>query len=139
MGQIFVGSAGNHTFIGGPGVNTVDYSGAPGSVIVDLVHNFAQNGFGGSDSIYNIQIVKGSTHGTTFTGASGNETFVVEGGNNTISGTLPTLLEFTTPTSNAAPFSILNGPDGSIWFTEFNVDRIGRISFGTQLTITEFP
>src|SRR5262249_22582351 len=139
MGQVFVGAAGDHTFFGGPGINTLDYSAAPGTVIVDLIHNFAQNGFGGTDFIYNIQIVKGSTHGSTFIGASGDETFVVGGGNNTISGSLPTLLEFPTPTANASPFSMQVGPDGSIWFTEFNTDAIGRVSFGSQLTLTEFP
>src|SRR5215468_9779786 len=138
MGQVFVGGALGQLFFGGPGVNTLDYSASPGAVVVDLVHNFAQNGFGATDFPYNIQIVLGSTHGSTFTGASGNETFVVEGGNNAISGTLPTLLEFHPPTGNADPFSMVVGPDGrSIWFTEFNTDKIGHVSFGSQVTISE--
>ena len=142
MSQTFVAAAGSRTYFGGAGINTFDYSAAPGSVVFDLIHNYAQNGFGGIDNVYNIQVVIGSTHGTTFTGGSGNETFVVKGGNNTISGSLSTLVEIPTLTLNARPFSMVNGPDGSIWFTEFNTDAIARLSFGspsTGITLTEFP
>src|SRR5262245_38376348 len=139
MGQVFVGGPVSQSFLGGPGINTLDYSASPGAVVVDLLHDYAQNGYGAIDYPYNIQIVIGSTHGSTFTGASGVETFVVKGGNNTISGTLPTFLEFHTPTANADPFSMLVGPDGAIWFTEFNTDAIVRLSFGSQVAIIEFP
>ncbi len=36
--------------------------------------------------------------------------------------------EFPVPTGNAMPFSIVAGPDGALWFTEFGGNRIGRIS-----------
>ena len=38
-----------------------------------------------------------------------------------------TLLEFTVPTAGAALTGITTGPDGAIWFTEFNEGKIGKI------------
>ena len=137
MGQIFVGGPGNHTFIGSPGTNTLDYSAAPAPTNVDLAGDTAQNGFGGTDIVGNIQVVKGGAFGGIFTGGSGAETFVVGGGNNTITGTSPTITEFPLlPTSNAQPFAIITGPDGNIWFSEFNTDKIGRL--GLDGTLVEF-
>ena len=45
--------------------------------------------------------------------------------------------EFRVPTPDAEPFDIAAGPDGSVWFTEFDADKIGRISLSGQ--ITEYP
>jgi streptogramin lyase len=45
--------------------------------------------------------------------------------------------EFSIPTSASAPQGIAPGPDGALWFTEFNGNRIGRIT--TSGTITEYP
>ncbi|HSW88740.1 MAG TPA: C39 family peptidase [Candidatus Saccharimonadales bacterium] len=45
--------------------------------------------------------------------------------------------EFPVPTNNSSPLGITSGPDGNIWFTEANSDKIGRIT--TNGTITEFP
>jgi streptogramin lyase len=36
--------------------------------------------------------------------------------------------EFQVPTAGSAPTSIVRGPDGNLWFTEFSADRIGRIT-----------
>jgi streptogramin lyase len=44
---------------------------------------------------------------------------------------LPTLL-----TNNSSPQSITAGPDGNLWFTENNADKIGRIT--TSGTLNEF-
>jgi streptogramin lyase len=137
MSQTFVGSAGNHTFIGGSGTNTLDYSAATGAASVDLSADKAQNGFGGVDTVGNIQVVIGSKHGGSFKAGSGSETFVVTGGNNVISGTQPTITEFPVlPTANAEPFIITPGPDGNVWFSEFNVNKIGHLSLDG--TLVEF-
>jgi streptogramin lyase len=43
---------------------------------------------------------------------------------------------FTTPSLDSRPFGITVGPDGNLWFTESNSNRIGRIT--TDGVITEF-
>src|SRR5215470_6048646 len=45
------------------------------------------------------------------------------------------LREFSVP-SGGNPFTIVAGPDGALWFTEVNANRIGRIT--TAGAITEF-
>jgi virginiamycin B lyase len=39
-----------------------------------------------------------------------------------------TIAEFPIPTANSTPFSIAAGPDGALWFTEHDANRIGRIT-----------
>jgi streptogramin lyase len=50
-------------------------------------------------------------------------------------GTL--IAEYTVPTPNSGPMGIVTGPDGNIWFTEYDGNKIGRITPGG--VITEFP
>src|SRR5439155_11966802 len=38
--------------------------------------------------------------------------------------------EFPTPTAGSDPINIAAGPDGNLWFTETNVNKIGRITTG---------
>jgi streptogramin lyase len=47
------------------------------------------------------------------------------------------ITEFPVPTVNADVDSIVAGPDGNLWFTENNGNKIGRIT--TAGVITEFP
>jgi len=47
------------------------------------------------------------------------------------------ITEFPIPTANTEPVGIAPGPDGNLWFTEFFVGKIGRIT--TSGTVTEFP
>lgn len=47
------------------------------------------------------------------------------------------LTEYSVPSANSQPTGIANGPDGSLWFTEQSVGKIGRIT--TTGAITEFP
>jgi len=49
----------------------------------------------------------------------------------------PVITEFPLPTASSNPAGITAGPDGNLWFTEFNGNRIGRITPGG--VITEFP
>jgi hypothetical protein len=44
--------------------------------------------------------------------------------------------EFTVPTANSTPRGIVAGPDGNLWFTERNGQKIGRIT--TAGVLTEF-
>jgi streptogramin lyase len=45
--------------------------------------------------------------------------------------------EFSIPTGESAPFGIVAGADGNVWFTEEHAEKIGRITPGG--TISEFP
>ena len=47
-----------------------------------------------------------------------------------------TIIEYTLPTSNGSPLGIAAGPDGNLWFTEFNASKIGKIT--TSGTFTEY-
>jgi hypothetical protein len=88
--DIFIGGSGSHSLDGGGGVNTLDYSGASGAVSVNLATGTASNGFGGTDTLSNIEDVVGSSFadmltagnggGETFTGGAGRNTFVFASG-----------------------------------------------------------
>ena len=47
------------------------------------------------------------------------------------------ITEFPVTTAGSEPLGITVGPDGNLWFTEFFVGKIGRIT--TAGTVTEFP
>ncbi|MBF8177102.1 beta strand repeat-containing protein [Herminiimonas contaminans] len=80
----FEGGAGNDTIVGGvnggvvPNINTVGYTNSTSGVRVDLNTGIAQDGFGGTDTLHNIQKVIGSTHDDTF--IVGANTKGVDGG-----------------------------------------------------------
>jgi streptogramin lyase len=40
------------------------------------------------------------------------------------------ITEFAIPTHNSSPAGIAAGPDGSLWFTEADGNKIGRITSG---------
>jgi streptogramin lyase len=48
------------------------------------------------------------------------------------------ITEFPVPTSGTGTFGVTAGPDGNVWFTEGNANKIGRINPITEV-ITEFP
>ena len=48
-----------------------------------------------------------------------------------------TVTEYPLPTANAKPTSIVAGPDGNLWFTEYSASKIGRIT--TAGVVMEFP
>jgi streptogramin lyase len=50
---------------------------------------------------------------------------------------LPALKYYNTPSSDAWPLYIANGPQNALWFTEAFTDKIGRVA--TDGTMTEFP
>ena len=49
----------------------------------------------------------------------------------------PPVTEFAIPTADSSPMGIAAGPDGNLWFTEYQANKIGRIT--PSGTITEFP
>ena len=62
----FSGSGGNNAMDGGGGANTLDYSGSPAGVTVNLRNGTVQNGYGGTDTISNFQVVIGSALNDVF-------------------------------------------------------------------------
>jgi virginiamycin B lyase len=39
-----------------------------------------------------------------------------------------TVTEFPTPTPDSDPRTIVNAPDGTLWFTEHNAPSVGRVT-----------
>jgi streptogramin lyase len=78
--------------------------------------------------------------GIWFTEAGADRVGVIpESGGPTVGQPCPTLTptDFPLPTAGAGPRDITSGPDGALWFTEFNADQIGRIT--DTGTVSEYP
>ena len=91
----FAGLAGNDIINGGAGFDQVDYSqdagaGGTAGVTVNLSTGTATDGFGNTDTLTNIEFVRGTMSADTLTGAnnaSGTaESFIGLGGNDVING-----------------------------------------------------
>jgi len=80
------GGAGNNVLNGGGGVNTVSYAGNPAGVTVNLATDTAINGYGGTDTLANIQNVIGSAGNDTIFGDTSNNRLDGGGGNDTMVG-----------------------------------------------------
>jgi streptogramin lyase len=52
-------------------------------------------------------------------------------------GETGSIAEFSVPTANSQPLSIVTGPDGNLWFTEFLGNKVARMT--VDGTVTEFP
>ncbi len=79
---------GSHTIDGGGGTfNAVTYSNASSGIVVDLSQNAAfQNGFGGTDTLTNIQFVGGSAFDDQITGSFSNDQLWGGAGNDILNG-----------------------------------------------------
>jgi Domain of unknown function (DUF1906)/Calx-beta domain/RTX calcium-binding nonapeptide repeat (4 copies) len=84
--DVLNGGAGNNTLNGGPGTDTADYSGAPSAVTVNLTIGTAANGFGGTDTLSNIESVIGSSFNDFLTGGPGNDILTGGPGNDRLIG-----------------------------------------------------
>ena len=92
----FEGRGGNDTIDGRGGFDMVAYDQSPNAVIVNLLTGTASDGFGGTDTLSNIEGIRGSANGDVLTGglaANGVlvsdgllEVFQGNGGNDTIDG-----------------------------------------------------
>ncbi|MBT5034473.1 MAG: calcium-binding protein, partial [Rhodospirillaceae bacterium] len=87
----FAGLAGNDSIDGGLGNNVVDYSqdekfGGFQAVTVDLAAGTAIDGFGDTDTLTNIERVRGTSHDDVFTAGGGGQQFIGLGGSDTIDG-----------------------------------------------------
>jgi len=91
----FEGIAGNDTIDGKGGIDVVRYDSAASAVTVDLASSIAQDGLGGTDTLLNIEGIRGSRFGDVLTGGNpangtgtidGFEFFTGNAGNDTIDG-----------------------------------------------------
>ncbi|MDO8777747.1 MAG: Ig-like domain-containing protein, partial [Burkholderiaceae bacterium] len=85
------GNGGNDTLDGGTGYDRADYTSSPAAVNVTLggtASGTAQDGFGNTDTLINIEDVRGSDYNDTLTGSDsgGFESFEGRAGNDTIDG-----------------------------------------------------
>lgn len=86
-GEFFRAEAGNDTIDGGSGGgDIVDYLTSSNGINANLSTGTVQDGFGDTDTISNIEGVRGSAHEDTITGNGGNNTLFARGGNDTIVG-----------------------------------------------------
>ncbi|MEP0069087.1 calcium-binding protein [Pyruvatibacter sp.] len=93
--ETFVGDAldntftpldGNDTVDGAGGDDTVNYSASPSATSVNLSTGAVSDGYGGADTLTNVERVIGSAYADTLTGSSADNQFTGGGGNDTISG-----------------------------------------------------
>lgn len=73
--ESFEGRGGNDTIDGKAGVDRADYQSSMDAVVVNLATGTAADGWGGTDSLANIENVRGSNFNDTITGNDGANVF----------------------------------------------------------------
>ena len=82
-----IGGAGNDTLIGGTGIDTVDYSSVANGLVINLTIPTVNDGQGGTDTLSQIENVRGSnTGGDLLTGDGLANIFYGNGGADTLTG-----------------------------------------------------
>lgn len=84
--ELFEGSAGNDIIDGRGGIDRADYRFAGSGVVVDLKAGTALDGYGGSDSLANVENVRGSSFDDLITGDRGSNRIEGGAGNDVIDG-----------------------------------------------------
>ncbi|MFM9938440.1 MAG: VCBS domain-containing protein [Hyphomicrobiaceae bacterium] len=85
--NVFLAEAGNDVIDGGGGVDTVDYSGNRAAGIdVQLGAGLAQDGYGGTDTLTNVENITGSNFNDTISGDAGANTLRGQIGNDFVFG-----------------------------------------------------
>ncbi|RYF83001.1 MAG: hypothetical protein EOO29_05010 [Comamonadaceae bacterium] len=84
--EIFRGREGNDMIDGRGGVDQVRYDNSASGVVIDLATEIASDGFGGTDTLRNIEEVRGSAHDDQITGGGSAELFYGNAGNDVIDG-----------------------------------------------------
>ena len=68
----FVSSKGNDTYNGGQGYDQVTFQNDPSGVIANLLKGTATDGWGNTDTLRSIEMLRGSAHDDTFIGNNGS-------------------------------------------------------------------
>ncbi len=84
--EIFTGNGGNDSIDGAGGIDAVDYISSTAAVKVDLSAGTAQDGFGGTDTVLGIEIVRGSDFHDVLQGSAADESFNGRAGNDVLDG-----------------------------------------------------
>ena len=128
--DVLDGGAGDDTLDGGEGTDTAVYQFSPTAVTVSLgeaeAGGTASDGFGSTDSLFNLENVIGSDGDDNLTGNSGNNSLTGRGGNDTLAGGEGD--DFLTGGIGA---DVLSGGEGSDQFVYLNPNDGGD-------TITDF-
>ena len=148
------GGAGNDTIDGGAGTDTAVYQFAPAGVTVALgeagAAGTASDGFGGTDSLFNLENVIGSDGEDNLTGNSGNNSLTGRDGNDVItSGEGDDFLtgglgeDILTGGLGSDRFVYLNPSEGGDTIADFTVgtDKITALAAGFEggLSAGELP
>ena len=85
--ESFEGREGNDSIDGKGGIDRVDYQNSKGAVTVNLAANTASDGYGGTDTLLNIESVRGSRDfNDSITGSAADNRLEGLGGNDTLDG-----------------------------------------------------
>ena len=80
------GRGGDDSMDGGEGFDTVEYDQSIAGVIVNLTQQTASDGYGGTDTLRNIEAVLGSVYGDNLTGTASSNLLQGDAGNDSING-----------------------------------------------------
>ncbi|MCF8177721.1 MAG: calcium-binding protein, partial [Sulfuritalea sp.] len=146
--DVLYGGAGNDTLDGGNGYDMATYEiNAAGAVTVNLTAGTATDSFGGTDTLTNIESIRGTSFGDTLTGDSANlntylssfqsRTFEGLGGDDTINGgtSLPGNVTIASYASSSGGVTVNlatggNGPDGTGSASGGNIGQDSLINIG---------
>ncbi|MCX7256577.1 MAG: calcium-binding protein, partial [Polaromonas sp.] len=118
--ESFEGREGNDTINGNGGVDRVDYQNSRAGVTVSLASGLASDGYGGTDTLSNIENVRGSRDfNDAITGSSANNKLEGLGGNDTLNG-------------GAGADNMIGGDGSDTYF----VDNIGDVVSETNAVLS---
>jgi Ca2+-binding RTX toxin-like protein len=143
LSEVFRGGAGNDTINGGQGYDRADYTSSTAGADVTLGgtgNGTASDGLGGTDTLVNIEAVRGSDFNDTLTGSDSAafESFEGRAGNDVIDGKAGTdRIDFATSTAgvvvNLATGTASDGWGGTDTFT--NIENVrGSRDFADSIT-----
>lgn len=107
-----IGGTGDDTLDGGTGTDIADYSGDAAGVTVNLSTGSATDGNSDTDTLSNIEKVRGSDYGDTLTGSSATDYFYAGAGDDTLTGNAGNDYIY-----GEAGADTLNGNDGADWLS----------------------
>jgi VCBS repeat-containing protein len=84
--EFFEGRGGDDTIDGGDGYDRADYRNSAIAIAADLTAGTVVDGWGGTDTLLNIEEIRGSHYNDSFLGGTADDTFLGREGNDTLIG-----------------------------------------------------